>query len=147
MPNLFGGDDVSFDVHGGSATVRGSGTAEINGLVLAGLRRHRSLTLDYTADDCDIQISACLANPVDGEIGYQREIRFPRTKLAALGLGSFNADGDFVPNQFIVHNPAVIQFQIDAEKGKLAIVNQTMAASSIVFTEEGDGLADNVTGA
>ena len=183
VSNLFGGDDVSFDVHGGAATVRGSGTAEINGLVLAGLQRHRSLTLDYTDDDCSIQISACLANPVDGEIGYQvsepeeigttildrlaqlelllleydddlvakgayqSEIRFLQTKLAALGLGSFNADGDFVPNQFIAPNPAVIQFQIDAEKGKLDIVNQTMAASSIVVTEEGDGLADNVTGA
>jgi hypothetical protein len=183
VSNLFGGGDVTFEVHGGSATVRGSGTATINGLVLAGLQRHRSLTLDYTDDDCSIQISACLANPVDGEIGYevsepeeigttilerlaqlellileygsdlvakgayQSEIRFLQTKLAALGLGSFNSDGDFVPNQYVAPNPTVIQFQIDAEKGKLVTVNQTMASSSIVVTEEGSGLADNVTDA
>jgi hypothetical protein len=183
VSNLFGGDDVSFDVHGGSATVSGSGTATIDGLVLAGLQRHRSLTLDYTDDDCSIQISACLADPVLGEIGYQvsepeeigttildrlaqlelllleygddlvakgayqSEIRFLQTKLAALGLGSFDGDGNFVPNQYVAPNPIVIQFQIDAEKGKLDVVNQTMAAASIVVTEEGDGLADNVTGA
>ncbi|WP_170314740.1 leukotoxin LktA family filamentous adhesin [Aquibium carbonis] len=183
VSNLFGGGDVTFEIHGGSATVLGSGTATINGLVLAGLQRHRSLTLDYTADDCDIQISACMAAPVDGQIGYQvsepeeigttilerlaqlelllleygndlvakgayqSEIRFLQTKLAALGLGSFNSNGDFVPNQYVAPNPVVIQFQIDAEKGKLTTVNQTMAASTILVTEEGGSLAENVTSA
>ncbi len=186
VSNLFGGGDVTFEIHGGSATVLGSGTATIDGLVLAGLQRHRSLTLDYTSENpsgCDIAVSACLANPVDGQISYdvsepeeigttilerlaqlelllleygndlvakgayQSEIRFLQTKLAALGLGSFNTDGDFVPNEYVAPNPTVIQFQIDAEKGKIVTVNQTLAASAVIVTEEGSGLADNVTGA
>src|SRR5690606_32608966 len=115
---------------------------------LAGIQRHKTLTISYVDSDCDITISACLAPPVDGEIGYtvsdpekigttiferlnelelplleygndpvakgayQSEIRFLQTKLAALGLGSFDSNGDFVASEYVAPNPAVLQNQI-----------------------------------
>ena len=158
ISNVFGGDDVTFEVHGGSTSLSNSGTATIDGLLYAGLQRHKTLTISYTDADCDIDINACLAPAVDGEIGYtvsapedigttilnrldelelllfeygndpvakgayQSEIRFLQTKLAALGLGSFDSSGKFVPSAYVPPNPTVLQAQIDAEHGKIATV-------------------------
>ncbi len=71
ISNLFGGDDITFEVHGGSTSISNSGTATIDGLLYAGLQRHKTLTISYTDNDCIItSTSACLAPAVDGEIGY-----------------------------------------------------------------------------
>jgi hypothetical protein len=47
ISNLFGGDDVSFEIHGGSTSVIGSGLVTVDGRLLAGTRRAESLTLDF----------------------------------------------------------------------------------------------------
>jgi hypothetical protein len=170
ISNVFGGDDITFEVHGGSTSLGNSGTATVDGLLYAGLQRHKTLTIDYVDTTCDILVSTCLAPAVDGEIGYtvsdpeaigttildrlselelllfeygddpvakgayQSEIRFLQTKLAALGLGSFDSSGNFVASTYVAPNPAVLQAQIDAEHGKIATVTTifTTVAGTLV---------------
>ncbi|HXF65357.1 MAG TPA: hypothetical protein VNK67_01485 [Burkholderiales bacterium] len=47
ISELFGGDEVSFEIHGGSTSVRGAGTVRVDGRLLAGIHRTESLTLDF----------------------------------------------------------------------------------------------------
>lgn len=183
ISNLFGGGDVTFEVHGGSTKILGAGNARIDGLVLTGLERHKSLTLQYTDENCNIAISACLAPPVDGEIhytvsepeavgtsilerlaelelllfqyggdpvakgAYQSEIRFLQTKLAALGLGSFNSSGVFVPGEYVGPNPTLVQAQIDVEKAQITLLNGSMTSTGTIINDQGVGLSGNLTSA
>src|SRR5690606_25239425 len=174
--------NITFEVHGGSSQVLGAGSAEINGLVLTGLERHKSLTLQYMVD-CDIAISACLAPPVDGQIGYtisepeevgtsildrlaelemllyqygddpvakgayQSEISFLQTKLAALGLGSFDASGTFKASEYVGPNPDLVKEQIEDEKGRITLLNGSMKSTGTIINEQGSGLSTNLTSA
>lgn len=55
ISELFGGDEVSFEIHGGSTSVRGAGNVRVDGRLLAGIHRTESLTLDFellTTDSC-----------------------------------------------------------------------------------------------
>ncbi|WP_158589118.1 leukotoxin LktA family filamentous adhesin [Alginatibacterium sediminis] len=53
ISNAFGGDDVSFDIKGGSKTVSGLSNVVVDGTALAGINRSESLTLDYQLVDID----------------------------------------------------------------------------------------------
>ena len=46
ISNLFGGDDVSFDITGGTTTSGGSAVARVDGIARTGINRFASLTLD-----------------------------------------------------------------------------------------------------
>lgn len=51
ISNLFGGGDVSFDIHGGSTRVGGFAQVKVDGTAMTGIHRNESLTLD--AEDYD----------------------------------------------------------------------------------------------
>lgn len=76
VSELFGGDAISFDHKGGNTTVSGLGSAAINGTVLTGIDRNKSVTINYATADvngCVVSATICLALPVAGEIGYTVE--------------------------------------------------------------------------
>jgi hypothetical protein len=55
VSEFFGGGEVSFEVHGGSTSVRGVANVTVDGRLLAGIHRTESLTLDFellTTDTC-----------------------------------------------------------------------------------------------
>jgi hypothetical protein len=66
ISNVFGGGDISFDHHGGSTSVTGQGLVTINGLVDTGIRRHQTLTLNYSHDNTCV--GACVV--ASGNMGY-----------------------------------------------------------------------------
>lgn len=78
ISNLFGGDDVSFDTHGGSTSATGLGTVTVDGVIETGLARHQYLTVKYSDTDtapnaystttCYVATTACLAAPNSDEI-------------------------------------------------------------------------------
>src|SRR5690606_28807220 len=77
---------------------------------------------------------------------YQSEIRFLQTKLAALGLGSFNSAGEFVASSYVAPNPAVLQAQIDEEHGKITIVTTVFASvAGTLVSVSGTDLAGGLT--
>src|SRR5690606_95144 len=172
VSNLFGGGDVTFDHHGGTVTKSGTGTATIDGLVLAGIQRHRSLTVSYSDEDvgaCVVTLSDCHTAPVEGEIAYttgtetvgttildrlaeletllneydqdpvakgayQSEITFLENKLVALGLGTFNSSGEFVPGQFAGPTPAQAQALIVADQSNIGVVTAALEAATGVVS-------------
>ena len=73
VSNLFGGGDITFDVHGGTTSVNGAAAADIEGLVDTGLQKDKSLTLSYAdagnaAPGCDVTTTACLAPVAAGSL-------------------------------------------------------------------------------
>ncbi|MGV8831596.1 MAG: leukotoxin LktA family filamentous adhesin [Devosia sp.] len=78
ISNLFGGDDISFDTHGGTTSVAGVGKITIDGIIETSVARNQTVTIRYahgnTVDyedpskSCDASILACLAPPAAGEI-------------------------------------------------------------------------------
>ncbi len=80
VSELFGGDPVSFDYKGGETHLSGLGTADINGVVLTGIDRNKSVTINYATADvngCLVATTICLALPVEGEIAYTTENNIP----------------------------------------------------------------------
>ncbi|MCQ8781805.1 leukotoxin LktA family filamentous adhesin, partial [Mangrovibrevibacter kandeliae] len=70
VSELFGGGKVTFDHRGGSASVTGDGEVRVDGTVLTGTQRARSLVISYAMQstaDCNVSTTACIA--FDGDIG------------------------------------------------------------------------------
>lgn len=80
ISNLFGGDDVSFDIHGGSTSVGGLAQVTVDGSAVAGIHRFESLVLDYELVDADGNV---VATPV----------RDPVTELVLWRLKATKTDG------------------------------------------------------
>lgn len=80
ISNLFGGDDVSFDIHGGSTSVGGLAQVTVDGSAVAGIHRFESLVLDYELVDTNGNV---VASPV----------RDPVTELVLWRLKATKTDG------------------------------------------------------
>jgi filamentous hemagglutinin family protein len=73
VSNAFGGGDVSFDYHGGTSRIAGSGTVKVDGLVNTGLQRFKTVQIKYAESDfqqavygtnyCVVATTACIADP------------------------------------------------------------------------------------
>ncbi|RFC65994.1 leukotoxin LktA family filamentous adhesin [Fulvimarina endophytica] len=87
VASLFGADNITFDYKGGSARVAGLGLAPIDGDVVTGIARRKSLTIDYATNDanarpingaaCLTSISICLALTPEGSIGFAETTGLP----------------------------------------------------------------------
>lgn len=66
VSELFGGDEVTFDYHGGTTSNTGTGRVDLRGLVATGLQKFKSLTLDY-GPSCDPSNVSCII--ISGTIG------------------------------------------------------------------------------
>ncbi len=74
ISNLFGGGPVTFDITGGSTSNTGLALATVDGLVLTGLQRDKSLSISYATaatapPGCDVTLSLCYVVSSNG-IGY-----------------------------------------------------------------------------
>jgi hypothetical protein len=103
ISNLFGGDDVSFDVRGGSATAGGFAGVRVDGNVETGIYKDASLTLDvqnYNATtrawDLKVTRSRGVAEPtIEFQVGIAADINKRRTLLVKLAFEySGTAAGD-----------------------------------------------------
>jgi hypothetical protein len=120
----------------GNILISGSELAPVGTEILARVAELRRLVSDYAAD------------PI-ARAAFQNEISFLERKLAALGLGSFNAAGTFVPGAFAGPSPREnlltqadgIAVQITAEQGNLSTA--AVAGVSSALTD----FADTVNGA
>ncbi|KEO60051.1 hypothetical protein DT23_14725 [Thioclava indica] len=74
VSELFGGDEVTFDYHGGTTSNTGSGALKLDGLVSTGLQRYKSLTIDYVSGCADPNTLACIttSGTIDSD-GYTKE--------------------------------------------------------------------------
>lgn len=101
ISGVFGGDDVTFDYHGGTTSNTGIGRLSLDGLVATGLQKFKSLTLNYGAS-CDPSLVSCIS--VSGTIGEDGIVRSSITadnsvivqRLTQLELLKSNTDGDTV---------------------------------------------------
>jgi hypothetical protein len=92
ISNLFGGDDVSFDVRGGSASAGGFAGVRVDGNVETGIYKDASLTLDvenYNAAtrawELKVTRSRGVAEPaIDFQVGIAADINKRRTLLVKL---------------------------------------------------------------
>ena len=71
ISNLFGGGPVTFDITSGSTSNTGLALATVDGLVLTGLQRDKSLSISYATaatatNGCDVTLSLCYAVSSNG---------------------------------------------------------------------------------
>jgi len=101
VSGVFGGDEVTFDYHGGTTSNTGVGSLALDGLVTTGLQKSKSLTLNY-GGSCDPGLVSCIS--ISGTIGEDDIIRDTITadnsvivkRLTQLELLKENAQGDTV---------------------------------------------------
>ncbi|SEK85157.1 hypothetical protein SAMN04488032_107109 [Pacificibacter marinus] len=101
ISGVFGGDEVTFDYHGGTTSNTGVASLALDGLVATGLQKFKSLTLNYGAS-CDPSLVSCIS--VSGTIGEDGIIRSSITadnsvivqRLTQLELLKANTEGDTV---------------------------------------------------
>src|SRR5690606_36806986 len=70
-----------------------------------------------------------------------------QTKLAALGLGSFDESGTFIPSEYVGPNPQLVEKQIEGEKSRITLLNGSMKSTGTIINEQGSGLSTNLTSA
>ncbi|MEX1660830.1 leukotoxin LktA family filamentous adhesin [Thioclava sp. 15-R06ZXC-3] len=72
VSELFGGDEVTFDYHGGTTSNTGTGRLDLKGLVATGLQKFKSLTLNYGASCDPANVSCIVISGTIGENGIDR---------------------------------------------------------------------------
>ena len=101
VSEAFGGDEVTFDYHGGTTSNTGVGRVDLHGFVATGLQKYKSLTLDY-GDGCTPTLVSCIVvSGTIGEDGITRSTITPDNsviiqRLRQLELLIANTDGDTV---------------------------------------------------
>ncbi|WP_417269807.1 leukotoxin LktA family filamentous adhesin [Celeribacter sp.] len=102
VSEVFGGDEVTFDYHGGTTSNTGIGRLALDGLVATGLQKFKSLTLNYVAGCADPNAGSCI--DISGTIGEDGIVRSSISvdnsvivqRLAQLELLKANTEGDTV---------------------------------------------------
>ncbi len=117
ISNLFGGDDVSFDVRGGSSAAGGFAGVRVDGNVETGIYKDASLTLDvqnYNAAtrawDLKVTRSRGVAEPtIEFQVGIAADINKRRTLLVKLAKeysgtaagDAYQAEVDFLEHKLV----------------------------------------------
>ncbi len=101
VSEAFGGDEVTFDYHGGTTSNIGVGRVDLLGLVATGLQKYKSLTLDYGEGCTPTLVSCIVVSGTIGEDGITRSSITPDNsvivqRLRQLELLIANTDGDTV---------------------------------------------------
>ena len=101
VSEAFGGDEVTFDYHGGTTSNTGVGRVDLLGLVATGLQKYKTLTLDYGVGCTPTLVSCIVASGTIGEDGITRSSISPDNsiiiqRLRQLELLIANTDGDTV---------------------------------------------------
>ena len=101
VSEAFGGDEVTFDYHGGTTSNTGVGRVDLHGLVATGLQKYKSLTLDYGQGCTPTLVSCIVVSGTIGEDGITRSSITPDNsiiiqRLRQLELLIANTDGDTV---------------------------------------------------
>ena len=164
ISNLFGGDDVSFDVRGGTSSAGGFAGVRVDGNVETGIYKDASLTLDVQnynsttrAWDLKVTRSRGVAEPtIEFQVGIAADINKRRALLVKLSKEySGTAAGDAYDAEISFLDHKLVELGLAYRDGTGAIILGTGGGTGIspraaaltrvaTLTTQKDGIVNNL---